>query len=61
VHEQSTEISDKIARNNANHGIRADDRNRLNTFNVGDIVPKLHACVLIHFKFWWNWTIIFIL
>ena len=36
------EISDKIAQNNAKHRIRGDDRNRLNTFNVGD-VQKLHA------------------
>jgi len=42
VHEQPTDISDKIARNNVNHGIRADDRNKLNTFNVD--VQKLHAC-----------------
>jgi len=44
MHEQSTEISNKIAQNNVNHGIGVDDRNRLNTFNVGDIVQKLHAC-----------------
>ena len=37
------EISNKFAQNNTNHGIRADDRNRLNNFNVGD-VQKLHAC-----------------
>ena len=43
VHEQPTEISDKFAQNNANHMIRADDRNRLNTFNFG-VVQKLHAC-----------------
>ena len=42
VHEQPTEVSDKIAQNNANHGIRADNRNTLNTFNIGD-VQKLHA------------------
>jgi len=35
-------ISDKIIQNNVNHVIRADDRNRLNTFNVGD-VKQLHA------------------
>ena len=35
VHEQPTEISDKIAQNNANQGIRADDKNRLNTINIG--------------------------
>ena len=44
MHEQLTKFSDKIAQSNANHGIRADDRNRLNTFNVGDVVQKLHAC-----------------
>ena len=43
MHEQPTKISDKTALNNANHGIRADDRNRLNTFNVGN-VHKLYAC-----------------
>ena len=37
-------ISDKIAQNNANYGIRTDDNNRLNTFNIGDVVQKLHAC-----------------
>ena len=37
VHEQPTEISDKITQNNANYEIRTDDRNRLNTFNIGDI------------------------
>ena len=44
MHKQLTEISDKIAQNNVNHGIRADDRNRLNIFNVGDFVQKLYAC-----------------
>ena len=37
-----TEISDKIAQKIANHEIRADVRNRLNTFKVSD-VQKLHA------------------
>ena len=49
VHEQSMEISDKVAQNNTNHGIRADDRNKLNTFNVGD-VQNCMLVVLIHFK-----------
>ena len=44
MHKQLTKISDKIAQNNVNHGIRADDRNRLNTFNVSGVVQKLHAC-----------------
>ena len=43
VHTSHEEISDKIAQNNANHEIRADDKNRLNTFNIGD-VQKFHAC-----------------
>ena len=49
MHEQPTEISDKIAQNNNNHRIRANDRNILNTFNVGD-VQKLHACSLDAFQ-----------
>ena len=44
MHTLHDEISDKIAQNNANHGIRADDRNILNIFNVGDVIQKLHAC-----------------
>ena len=43
MHEQPTKISDKIAQNKANHGLQTDDRNRLNTFNVSDVVQKLHA------------------
>ena len=44
VHEQPTKISDKIIQNNGNYGIRVDDRNKLDTFNVG-VVQKLHACI----------------
>ena len=43
VHTPHNKISDKIAQNNTNHGIRVGDRNRLSTFNVGD-VQKLHDC-----------------
>ena len=42
VHELHKEISDKIALNNSNYELRADIRNKLKTFNVGD-VKKLHA------------------
>ena len=37
-------ISDEIAQHNANHGKRTDDRNKLNTFNVGDVIQKFYAC-----------------
>ena len=50
MHEQLTKISDKVAQNSANHGIQTDDMNKLNTFNVGDVVQKLHACSSDHFK-----------
>ena len=60
MHTPHNEISDKIAQNNVNHGIWTDDKNMLNTFNVGD-VKKLHGCSSDQFKFWWNWTIIFML
>ena len=43
VHEQPTEINDKIAQN-TNNGIWADDMNKLSTFNVGSVVQNLHAC-----------------
>ena len=43
VHELYKKISDKVAKNNANHEMQADDRNKLKTFNVGDIVKQLHA------------------
>jgi len=56
AHESHKEISDKLAQNNANHELWADDRNLLKTFNVDD-VKQLHACSAIHFKSWWNWTI----
>jgi len=36
-------ISYKIAQNNTNYKIRVDDKNKVNTFNVGD-VQKLHTC-----------------
>ena len=44
MYKRHNEISDKIAQNNATHDLRVDVRNRLKTFNVGDIVLKLHAC-----------------
>ena len=44
VHTLHDEISDKIAQNNTNHGIRIDDRNKLNTFNVDVYIQKFHAC-----------------
>ena len=43
AHELHKKISDKIARNNANYELRADVRKRLKTFNVGDVVKKLHV------------------
>jgi len=44
MHELLKEISDKIARNNANYELRADVRNILNFFNAGEVVKKLNAC-----------------
>jgi len=43
VHEFHKQISDKIALNNANNVLRADVRNILETFNVGEVVKKLHS------------------
>jgi len=43
VPESHEEINEKIEQNNDNHEMRADDRNILKTFNVGD-VKQLHAC-----------------
>ena len=43
MHESHEEISDRVAENNANHEMRANDRNRLKTFNDDD-VTQLHAC-----------------
>jgi len=41
VGESHENIGDKVAQNN--HEMRADDRNRLKTFNVG-VLKQLHAC-----------------
>jgi len=44
MHELQEKINDKVAQNNVNHEMRADDRNKLKTFNIGDVVKQLHAC-----------------
>jgi len=50
VHEQPMKISDKIAQNNDNHGIQANDRNRLNTSMLVMLIKSYMLVVLIHFK-----------
>jgi len=37
VHTSHDELSYKIAQNNVNHEIQTDDRNKLKTFNVGEV------------------------
>ena len=43
MHELHKKISDKVAQNNANYMLRANVRNRFKTFNIGDVINKLHA------------------
>ena len=43
MHELYKEVNDKISQNNANYELRADVRNIL-TFNVNEIVKRLHSC-----------------
>jgi len=49
VHELHEKINNKVAQNNANYKLRADVRNKLKTFNVGD-VKSCMLVVLIYFK-----------
>ena len=51
MHKQPIDISDKIAQNNANHGMRADDRNILNTLILVMLFKRCMLVVLMHFKF----------
>ena len=41
IHELHEEINNKVVQNNANHEMLADDRNKLKTFNVGDVIVRL--------------------
>jgi len=50
VHESQEKITDKVAQNNINYEMRADGRNRLSNFNIGDVVNNYILVVLIHFK-----------
>jgi len=51
VHELHQKINDKIAQNNVNYELQTDARNKLKTFNVGEIVKRLHACSADPFQF----------
>ena len=57
VHEQPMEIGDKIAQNDANHKIRADDKNGLNTLMLV-MFQNCLLVILIHFKSCRNWMIL---